>query len=71
MADEKASITLAQLLKKAGIAESGGQAKHLVRGGGVKVNDAAELRPGRQLQPGDVVEVAGQRLVVEDAAAGE
>jgi len=52
-------ITLAQALKLAGLAGSGGQAKHLVRSGVVKVNDVAETQPGRKL-------VAGDRLRVLD-----
>jgi ribosome-associated protein len=46
-------ITLAQALKAAGLAGSGGQAKHLVREGTVTVNGTAETRPGRKLMPGD------------------
>ena len=46
-------ITLAQALKAAGLAESGGQAKHLVRTGTIRVNDVAESRPGRKLHAGD------------------
>jgi len=46
-------ITLAQAIKAAGLVESGGQAKHLVRGGAVTVNDAVETQPGRKLFPGD------------------
>ena len=46
-------ITLAQALKAAGLADSGGQAKHLVRAGGVTVNGARETQPGRKLFAGD------------------
>jgi ribosome-associated protein len=46
-------ITLAQALKAAGFAGSGGQAKHLVRGGTVTVNGAAAIQPGRKLAVGD------------------
>jgi len=46
-------ITLAQALKAAGLAESGGQAKHLVRSGTVTVNGVAETHPGRKLIAGD------------------
>jgi ribosome-associated protein len=51
-------ITLAQALKAAGLADSGGQAKHLVRAGAVTVNDVAETQPGRKLYPGDRFRVA-------------
>src|SRR5260221_9378171 len=44
-------ITLAQALKAAGLADSGGQAKHLVRAGTVTVNGARETQPGRKLHP--------------------
>ena len=46
-------ITLAQAVKAAGFAGSGGQAKHLVRGGTVTVNGAVEVQPGKKLHPGD------------------
>jgi ribosome-associated protein len=46
-------ITLAQAVKAVGLAGSGGQAKHLVRGGAVTVNGTVETQPGRKLMPGD------------------
>ncbi len=46
-------ITLAQALKLAGLATSGGLAKHLIREGKVRVNGAIEIQPGRKLTPGD------------------
>jgi ribosome-associated protein len=53
-------ITLAQALKAAGLAESGGQAKHLARGGSVMVNGQVEIHPGRKLHAGDRFRVNGQ-----------
>jgi ribosome-associated protein len=53
-------ITLAQALKAAGLADSGGQAKHLVRGGSVTVNGRVEVQPGRKLHNGDRFRVNGQ-----------
>ena len=46
-------ITLAQALKAAGFAETGGQAKALIRNGEVTVNGVVESKPGRKLVPGD------------------
>ena len=46
-------ITLAQALKAVGLAGSGGQAKHLVRGGTIEVNGVVETQPGRKLRAGD------------------
>jgi ribosome-associated protein len=46
-------ITLAQAVKAAGLAGTGGQAKHLIRDGGVLVNGTVETRPGRKLVAGD------------------
>jgi ribosome-associated protein len=46
-------ITLAQALKAVGLADSGGQAKHLVRDGTVTVNGVIETQPGRKLVAGD------------------
>ncbi len=42
-------ITLAQALKAAGAAGTGGQAKHLIRNGDVRVNGTVEKQPGRKL----------------------
>jgi ribosome-associated protein len=50
-------ITLAQALKAAGLAGSGGQAKSLVRAGQVRVNGTTVLQPGRKLRAGDQFQV--------------
>ena len=57
-------ITLDQFLKVHGVAGTGGQAKWMIQEGMVRVNGALEKRRGRKMQPGDVVEVRGERLVV-------
>ncbi len=48
-------IRLGQLLKLAGIADSGADAKALLADGAVSVNGEPETRRGRQLHPGDIV----------------
>ena len=52
-------ITLAHAVKAVGLADTGGQAKVLVREGGVIVNGAAVTQPGRKLRPGDRFGLAG------------
>jgi ribosome-associated protein len=52
-------ITLAHAVKAVGLADSGGQAKHLVRGGSVTVNGTAATQPGRKLRVGDRFGIAG------------
>ncbi len=52
-------ITLAHAVKAVGLADSGGQAKHLVRGGSVTVNGEATTQPGRKLRVGDRFGIAG------------
>jgi ribosome-associated protein len=51
------SIRLGQLLKLAGLAESGSDAKALLLEERVTVNGEPETRRGRQLTRGDVVAV--------------
>ena len=58
------SIRLGQLLKVAGLAGSGGDAKALLGTGTVTVNDAPEERRGRQLTRGDVVRVGDEAVRV-------
>jgi len=55
-------IRLGQLLKLAGIAESGADAKALLADGAVTVNGELETRRGRQLAPGDVVAAEGEEV---------
>ena len=47
------SITLAQAVKVAGIAGTGGQAKIIIREGEITVNGEVEIRPARKLKLGD------------------
>ncbi len=46
-------ITLAQAVKVVGLADTGGQAKLVIRNGDVAVNDVIETRPSRKLRAGD------------------
>jgi ribosome-associated protein len=57
-------IRLGQLLKLAGLADSGAEARELLLAGEVTVNGEPEARRGRQLHRGDVVAAAGQRVRV-------
>jgi ribosome-associated protein len=58
------TIRLGQLLKLAGLADSGGEARMLLDEGAVRVNGEPEARRGRQLRDGDVVEAAGETVRV-------
>lgn len=55
-------IRLGQLLKLAGAAAGGSEAKALIADGRVSVNGEPELRRGRQLHPGDVVRIGSDEL---------
>jgi ribosome-associated protein len=57
-------IRLGQLLKLAGFADSGADAKALLADGAVRVNGEPETRRGRQLHSGDVVTVGEQTVRV-------
>ena len=58
------SIRLGQLLKLASLIEVGGDAKVVLADGLVQVNGEVEIRRGRQLRDGDVVELGGQSVRV-------
>jgi ribosome-associated protein len=61
-------IRLGQLLKLAGVVDSGAEAKALLADGGVEVNGRREERRGRQLRDGDVVVALGERLRIVSSA---
>ena len=58
------TIKLGQLLKLAGIAGSGSDAKEVLAAEQVFVNGEPETSRGRQLHPGDVVRVGEDELRV-------
>jgi ribosome-associated protein len=53
-------IRLGQFLKLADLIDTGGEGKILIASGDVVVNGETDTRRGRQLHPGDVVEVQGR-----------
>ena len=62
-------ITLDALMKAAGVASTGGEAKARILEGEVRVDGAVETRRGRKLRGGELVKVAGRaiRVVAADA----
>jgi ribosome-associated protein len=52
-------VTLAQLLKMAGVIGTGGEAKHYLADTAVIVNGEPEQRRGRKLRPGDLIVAPG------------
>ena len=57
-------IELCQLLKFAGLAESGGAAKQSIAEGAVKLNGQVETQKRKKILVGDRVEFGGQVLTV-------
>ena len=58
-------IKLGQLLKLAGLVESGVDAKIVIQDGLVKVNGETDTRRGRKIVTGDIVEYQGKQIQVE------
>ena len=57
-------IKLGQALKKAGLVESGVDAKFVIQDGLVKVNGETELQRGKKIQDGDVISYNGETVKV-------
>jgi ribosome-associated protein len=55
-------IRLGQLLKIAGLIDSGAEAKELVASGRVSVNGESETRRGRQLHRGDLIQLGDEAV---------
>ena len=68
LAVREGGLRLGQLLKLAGLVDTGAEAKALLEAGGVEVDGEVELRRGRQLQDGEVVVARDQavRVVLPD-----
>jgi len=65
------TIRLGQLLKLAGVVDSGGDARRLLAGGEVLVNGTVDTRRGRQLHAGDEVRAGDHVLRVTAGAPGQ
>ena len=64
IAIKNATIRLSQLLKLANVAQDGAEAKFRISNKEVRVNGAVEIRRGRKLRNGDLVEFAGETYKV-------
>jgi ribosome-associated protein len=62
-------VELGALLKLAGICDSGGEAKHLVQSGAVRVDGQVEIRRGKKLPAGSRVEARGRTILVLEGRA--
>jgi len=63
------SIRLGQLLKLAGVVDSGSEVKALLAHLPALVNGEPEARRGRQLHVGDTVQIGEHELLVSSASA--
>ena len=57
-------IPLCDLMKAANLCESGGEAKHFIAEGQVKVDDLVDTRKRRKVRRGEVVDFRGEQLKV-------
>ncbi len=59
-------IKLGQALKAANLVESGVDAKNVIKDGLVRVNGEVDIRRGRKLYAGDIVDFNGEQIKIED-----
>lgn len=58
-------IKLGQALKKAGLVDSGVDAKMVIQDGLVELNDQVELQRGKKLYGGEVITYNGESVKIE------
>lgn len=64
--EDQEYIALCDLLKLAGLVDSGGQAKALIAAGHVLRNGQIEIRKTAKIHGGEVIEFAGSLLEIHD-----
>ena len=65
MSEIEYTIRLDHFMKLVGLVDTGGQAKIVIQGGEVMVNDVVETRRRKKLKHGDTVTFDGETLTVE------
>ncbi len=60
--EDEEFIKLGQALKKAGLVDSGVDAKRVITEGMVELNGRTELQRGKKLHDGDVVSYGGETI---------
>ena len=63
---KKGYIELNAFLKAKNLAQTGGRSKLIIRSGAVKLNGVVETRNKKKLFPGDIIEINGNKFVVEE-----
>ncbi|NNF33830.1 MAG: RNA-binding S4 domain-containing protein [Saprospiraceae bacterium] len=58
-------VELKNLLKLMDLVNSGGEAKYIIKEGGIYVNGEEELRPGKKLRAGDTVTFDNHTIIIE------
>ncbi len=58
-------VELYKILKFENLAASGGEAKHFVADGLVRVNGEVEIRKRKKIVPGDIIEFNGNCLLAQ------
>jgi ribosome-associated protein len=62
---KKVPVELYKILKFENIASSGGEAKHIINDGFVKLNGTVETRKRKKIYPGDIIEAKGVILEIQ------
>ena len=63
--EDQDHIALCDLLKLAGLAQSGGQAKALIAAGQVQRNGATETRKTAKIRAGEIIMLHGNELEIQ------
>lgn len=62
-------IKLGQFLKYSGVVSMGSECKDFIENNCIKVNSNTEKQRGKKLFPGDLIEINGEKYLIEDENA--
>ena len=58
-------VELKNLLKLLDLVNSGGEAKYIIKEGGILVNGEEEVRPGKKLREGDEITFENHNIIIQ------